>query len=101
MDGSETHSAQALPRYQWLTTVPNPRVRGFGADAGQRGWKLHAVLCAVGWKLPGRYENAVCGMRPGHGWGLDLFIDNECKRCARVVMSCLWDAPVRAEREKR
>lgn len=28
---------------QWITTAPNPRTRATGYDAGQRGWKLHAV----------------------------------------------------------
>lgn len=67
---------------QWLTTSPNPRVRGYGPDDGQRGWRLHAVICedatsrADANKLP-----ALCGLRPRHGWGLDLFIQKPCARC--------------------
>ena len=70
---------------QWLTTAPNPRVAPTGPDAGQRGWKLHAVetdsetFKGVGW------TRAVCGVRPAHGWGLDLFIFEKCARCSRKI----------------
>lgn len=60
---------------QWLTTQPNPRTPATGHDAGQRGWRLHYVDLESGSK------RAACGLLPRYGWGLDLFIDEPCKRC--------------------
>ncbi len=72
------------PNIQWLTTVPNPHVRGYGPDDGQRGWRLHAVE-ADGSETSGqlRWKRALCGLWPGHGWGVDLFIDEPCIRCVK------------------
>ena len=28
---------------------------------------------------------AFCGLRPRHGWGVDLFIDRQCARCTAVI----------------
>lgn len=28
---------------------------------------------------------AACGLRPAHGWGLDMFIKDKCARCRRVL----------------
>lgn len=71
---------------QWLTTAPNPRVRGYGADDGQRGWKLHAVIADDKTVLADvKYEHALCGLVPSHGWGLDLFIEDKCKRCVEAA----------------
>lgn len=73
-----------LPGVLWLTTAPSGRARTHGADDGQTGWRLHAV--------PGRPDEtfaqigkreAICGVRPGTGWGLDFFIERPCKRCAK------------------
>jgi hypothetical protein len=63
----------------WLTTSPNPRSSATGHDAGQRGWKLHAVDLDV------NVHRALCGLFPRHGWGLDLFIDDKCKKCVKKV----------------
>lgn len=71
---------------QWLTTAPNPRVRGYGADDGQRGWKLHAVIADDSQLFADiRNSRALCGLLPSHGWGLDLFIEDKCARCADKV----------------
>jgi hypothetical protein len=72
--------------FQWLTTAPNPRVPATGPDAGQRGWKLHAVKAKASDKFfaLGR-RPAACGVRPAHGWDLDLFIDDKCARCERAL----------------
>lgn len=70
----------------WVTTAPNPRVRATGYDAGQRGWRLHAVQAppqATFSKIEGRA--ALCGLIPRHGWSLDLFIQDRCKRCQRLA----------------
>lgn len=72
---------------QWLTTAPNPRSPATGHDAGQRGWKLHAVETEedpATFKAV-RYLPAACGLRPAHGWGLDLFITDRCKHCERKL----------------
>lgn len=72
--------------YQWLTTAPNPRSSSQGPDAGQRGWKLHAVEAkdtTTFGSLKG--HAALCGMRPRHGWSLDMFIEDRCQRCERVL----------------
>lgn len=70
------------PRYQWLTTSPNPHVRDSGVDAGQRGWRLHAVAASEYDTLTSvRCSSAACGVRAAHGWDMDLFIDRPCARC--------------------
>ena len=68
--------------WHWLTTSPNPRSRATGYDAGQRGWRLHLVD-VDGRKNSKGVDNApaLCGLRPAHGWGVDLFIDRPCARC--------------------
>lgn len=65
----------------WLTTAPNPHVPGYGPDAGQRGWKLHAVDHPGETFAEMRRLPALCGLRPAHGWSLDLFIQDKCTRC--------------------
>lgn len=72
----------------WLTTAPNPRSRATGYDAGQRGWRLHAVEAPDNFRfseLNVNVPSAVCGVRPSHGWGLDMFIDRRCTRCERKL----------------
>lgn len=70
----------------WLTTAPNPRSPATGTDAGQRGWRLHAVEGPEGATLKElRFKGALCGLRPRHGWGLDMFIEDKCARCAKIV----------------
>jgi hypothetical protein len=66
---------------QWLTTAPNPRSRATGYDAGQRGWKLHCVEVINDSFLASKNQRARCGLLPAHGWSLDLFIEDKCKRC--------------------
>jgi hypothetical protein len=73
---------------QWLTTDHNPRARRTGWDAGNTGWKLHAVEAGDLEKfseIGGR--TALCGLRPRWGWSLDLFVDEKCKRCEKKVVS--------------
>lgn len=84
--------------YQWFTTMPNPRVVSHSADAGQRGWRLHLVemdaafdTTRLGHKI--NRTPALCGLRPGHGWGIDLFIDAECERCTRRAEKIGIDLP--------
>lgn len=88
---------------QWLTTSPNPAAqRGTPFwdeyDQGQRGWRLHAVEAAESETLSqvaGR--RAACGLRPAHGWDLDMFIEDRCARCvARLSLP-----ETVAERERR
>ena len=78
------------PKVHWLTTAPNPRAPAAGYDAGQRGWRLHAVVAddSQAFKELGRGANvapSACGLRPRHGWSLDLFIEDKCARCLRKV----------------
>jgi hypothetical protein len=28
---------------------------------------------------------ALCGLRPRHGWGMDLFIEDVCSRCEAIM----------------
>jgi len=71
---------------QWLTTGVNPSVRATGSDAGTRGWRLHAVEAGSDESIAAvRVRPAVCGLVPAHGWGLDLFVDRKCARCARAL----------------
>lgn len=72
--------------YEWMTTQPSGRAHTCREDAGVTGWKLHAII-------PGQRQYqlmngpvidvspALCGLRPRHGWGLDLFINAPCQRC--------------------
>jgi hypothetical protein len=67
----------------WLSTnAVNP-------GPWQSGWKEHAVEVPsekVSPKSLGK-KRAICGLRPAHGWAVDLFIDEKCKRClARLGM---------------
>ena len=73
-------------KIQWLTTAPNPRASRGGYDQGQRGWRLHAVLADDREMFAGMGpRNALCGLRPAHGWDLDMFIDDKCKRCEAKI----------------
>lgn len=65
----------------WVTTSPNPRTPATGHDAGQRGWRLHAI------KSESKFALAACGLRPRYGWGLDLLINDKCARCERSLRS--------------
>ena len=69
----------------WLTTAPNPHSRATGYDAGQRGWKLHAVDTDTDSFEAIRLKRSVCGLMPAHGWNLDLFIEDRCARCERFL----------------
>ena len=71
---------------QWLTTRPSGRAHTHGADDGQTGWRLHAVVAnseATFEQI--KHYRAACGMRPRHGWGLDLFIERRCARCEKKL----------------
>lgn len=78
-------------RIEWLATAPNPRFRGYGADDGQRGWKLHAIPMGAGtisYKVTVadvRQTTALCGLRASHGWSVDPFIEDKCARCTKAV----------------
>ena len=68
-------------KVQWLTTAPNPRVVSYTEDAGQRGWRLHAVEAEESETFKDvRERRALCGLLPSHGWGLDFFIEAKCSR---------------------
>jgi hypothetical protein len=76
----------AVTTFHWATTSPNPSAPQTGFDAGQRGWRLHAVAVQPGEQY-GAYKRrpALCGLWPRHGWGLDLFIDSECAKCLAAI----------------
>jgi hypothetical protein len=81
----------------WLTTAPNPRSPATGFDAGQRGWRVHAVEAHENFKfseLNATRHPALCGVVPAHGWGMDLFIERRCARCERKL-----GLPLSAENE--
>lgn len=67
---------------EWVTTAPNPRSPDRGWDQGQRGWRLHAIEATADEKFSdvGK-RRSLCGLRPSHGWDLDLFVDKHCRRC--------------------
>jgi hypothetical protein len=79
---------------EWLVTSPNPRFYNGGWDGGKHGWKLHAVVDPK-FDLPPSVwtpndgnrsrTKALCGLVPRHGWGTDLFIEDECERCAAIA----------------
>ena len=70
----------------WVTTNDKN-----GGGPWQSGWKEHAVPLAdseeeknMAFSSLGK-RRALCGLRPRHGWGIDLFIDEKCKRCEAKV----------------
>ena len=72
--------------WHWLTTAPSGRSHTHGADDGQTGWRLHAVFVDDRATFNDiRYARAACGMLPGTGWGLDLFIEQRCASCVRKL----------------
>jgi hypothetical protein len=61
----------------WLHTSPKK-------DSHQPvGWRTHAIPVKGPETLIGSLQNtpALCGLVPAHGWCLDLFIEEKCKRC--------------------
>lgn len=78
--------------FAWLTTAPSGRSHTHGADAGQTGWRLHLVAVG-GMSTLADLERrpALCGRRPGLGWGLDMFIDQECERCRERAIALRVD----------
>jgi len=74
-------------RIEWLTTFPSGRTHTHSADDGQTGWRLHAIECGPDTPIAelGR-KPAICGTRPGTGWGADLFIDEPCIRCVKSAI---------------
>lgn len=75
-------AAATTEGWEWLTTAPNPRAPIKGYDAGQRGWRLHAVRSDI---PPSAGVFSACGLLPRHGWALDLFIEEKCERCLRAL----------------
>jgi hypothetical protein len=83
--------------WHWMTTYPSGRAHTHGADDGQTGWRIHLVdrsslkqqkrfIKHYGTGLVDVMQGpALCGMRPGTGWGMDLFIDRPCARCERAA----------------
>jgi hypothetical protein len=65
--------------------MPNPRTPQTNPDAGNTGWKLHLVdldsLYQSHPKAP-IYGSSLCGLKARFGWGLDLFVEDICARCA-------------------
>ncbi len=43
-------------------------------------------------------EPALCGLRPGHGWGCDLFIEEPCARCYKIAKAQGIEIPEESER---
>lgn len=79
---------------QFVTTEANPRNRATGFDAGQTGWKLHAVYALPLDSFASlKGKTSLCGLTPRHGWGMDLFIEDPCLRCVAKAMSLGLDIP--------
>lgn len=83
------------PSIVFCTTAPNPRVHARGYDCGQKGWRLHAVY---GLPLDSfaslQRSAALCGIRPRHGWLLDLFIEDPCLKCVAKALGLGLEVPV-------
>ena len=67
---------------RWLTTNANPRLAGW---TEKHGWKMHAVpVSDDAAKFSDiKRVRALCGLRPRHGWGIDLFIEAKCACCQK------------------
>jgi hypothetical protein len=67
----------------WLTTQNDPRAPGWAEPVG---WKMHALEIEGALKFSEiKQLKAVCGLIARHGWGLDLFIEDRCKRCEKIL----------------
>jgi|SRR5581483_419184 len=75
---------------QWFTTQANPRRPATGYDAGQTGWKLHTFFTDKSQFHELKGSTALCGLRPPHGWSLDLFIQDKCLRCMSKALGLGW-----------
>ena len=75
-----------MSKYKYFATMPNPRSKHYGPDAGVTGWKLHIIEENISWLIGDKYKApALCGLIPKHGWGEDLFIEDTCKKCERIA----------------
>lgn len=75
---------KAKTMIHWVTTSPNPRSRATGYNAGQKGWKLHAIEAPTNAKFSEiKFKQALCGKRAKYGWGLDMFIEDKCQKCLK------------------
>ena len=68
--------------FLWLSTNDKN-----GGGPWQSSWRHHAVPLEENenenittFAQLGK-RRALCGLRPRHGWGMDLFLDTNCKRC--------------------
>ena len=81
---NEPHQAKGIVEdlmIHWLSTAQNPRLPGWTES---HGWKMHAVEAPADAKLQDvKRLPAICGTRARHGWYVDLFIEDKCKRCER------------------
>lgn len=71
---------------QWLNAETNPRIRATGFNAGRSAWKFHAVLSDPRQKFEEiKGVHALCGLKPRHGWGMDLFMDIDDEVAGRCL----------------
>jgi len=71
-------------KIEWLTTAVAPRSNYV------IGWKTHAVEATSESKFSElNGKRALCGLIPRHGWDMDLFITDKCKRCEEALKRCL------------
>lgn len=73
------------PVVAWVTTLPGER--SFSPDP--IGWKRHAVPSSISYMVDAR---AYCGLTPKFGWGVDLFIEDNCERC-EAALEKIYAAP--------
>jgi hypothetical protein len=69
-----------VTKYLWFSTATNP-------EGGLRyGWKLHVVEVREGQTiLDAIHKLALCDLFPKYGWVVELFTEDESKRCKRCV----------------
>lgn len=75
-----------MSKVDWLMTNPNPwrKPHTCSADDGRIGWRHHAVLDFD--ETKDKRAKALCGLRPRHGWGGDLFADEMCENCRKAAI---------------
>lgn len=84
-------TSQTRWKLDWFVTAPNPRVAmvAQNADAGQRGWRLHALMVNGGnadTLTSIKHYRSACGISPPHGWTIDMLIEQKCERCERALL---------------
>lgn len=70
-------------KIEWLVVSPNPRTHN---PLNPNGTVIHAVDVETrGTRGFVKTPPSVCGIYPRYGWSVDMFMEEECRRCERIM----------------